>query len=169
MFYCSSLTSSCRPAWDMLYKCSPLLQTADNLKALTPAHCCNVLIAHASAQRLFSDDNLFTMGRQGSVKSCSLTLLPPPAKHSIDMTVPCTRHSKVNRLFNPLSWHAYEVWAMLSRLLLLMEHLFFICSEERGKGLRRKTQEGVKFVPGGQVWLMCHAALELCCEWNKDT
>lgn len=58
---------------------------------------------------------------------------------------------------------------MLSRLLLLMEHLFFICSEERGKGLRKETQEGAKLVPGGQVCLMCHAALELCWKWNKDT
>lgn len=91
-------------------------------------------------------------------------------KHVTDETVARTGLSKVKRLFNPLSWHAYEVCATLSWFLSLMADLFFICAAKTVEELRRKkTQEGVKLVPGGQVWLMCHAALELCCDWNKDT
>lgn len=85
--------------WKVLENYS-LFQTAGNLQTFTPewptcSHGC------------FSLTILFT-----TMVSCSLTLLPPPAKHNINKASPCTWHSKVNRLFNPLSWHAYEVWAV---------------------------------------------------------
>lgn len=127
----------------------------------------HVLIAHASASKMFSDDNLFTVGWQGGVKSCSLTLLPPPAKRSIDKTSPCTWHSKVNRLLNPDMPTRCEPCSRASSFWWSI--CFSFAPRNGGKGLRRKTQEGVKLAPGGQVCLMCHAALELRCKWNKDT
>lgn len=111
--------------WQSADECSPLHITCFNIAWFST--------------KMFSDDNLFTAGRRGGVKSCSLTLLPPPAKLGIDETSPCTWHSKVNRLFNSLSWHAYEVWTMLL-CLLLMKHLFFICSEEQGKAWEGKLK-----------------------------
>lgn len=123
------------------------------------------LIAQAPAQKIFSDDNLFTVGWQGGVESCLLTLLPPPAKHSIDRTSPCAWHSKVNRLFNPLSWHAYEVWAMPVPPPSDGAFVFHLLW---GTGLRRQTQEGVKLVPRGPSLVNVPCCTWMCCKWNKD-
>lgn len=38
---------------------------------------------------------------------------------------------------------------MLSRLLLLMEHLFFICSEKRGERVEKENSRGSKVSPRG--------------------
>lgn len=96
-----SLKNYLKKRWKVLENYG-LFQTAGNLQTFTPEQ-------PTCSHGCFSLTILFT-----TTVSCSLTLLPPPAKHNIDKTSPCTWHSKVNRLFNPLSWHAYEVWAVLS-------------------------------------------------------
>lgn len=159
MFYCFTLTSTCRSHGNTLNKCNPFcrLLTAQN-RSLMHITC--------------SDQNrrcflmIIYWGQQGCVGSCSLKLLSPLSKLAFDKASPCTWHLKVNRLFNSLSWHVGEVWARCTWLALLKRKHLFICSEETEK----KSQEAVKLVPQGQVYLMCHAALKMCsCKWNKDT
>lgn len=73
-------------------------------------------------------------------------LFGEPSSHQrADEPSPCAWHSKVNRLFNPLSRHAYEVRGSLPCRRLLMEHLFFICFG----GARKENSRGSQVGPRG--------------------
>lgn len=110
--------------------------------------------------RLFFWQYLFNFLHNGIVEEYELqsawqALVSPSRALTRQSLAGC---SKVNRLFNPLSRHGYEVWPTLP--CLSSPDRPFVFHLYRGKKEGRKTQEGVKIVPGAQVWLMCHGAAE---------